>query len=86
MKGEDENDMRFISIRRIGAILVFVGIILIGFFGIGFEFTGSITFPLAEEIQSWFSGIGMEYTVNWWNSKLVGVTIGLVGTLLLKFG
>ena len=78
--------MRFISIRRIGAILVFVGIVLIGFFGIGFEYTGSIAFPYADIIQGWFSGIGLEYTVSWWNSKLVGVSIGLVGTLLLKFG
>lgn len=78
--------MRFVSIRRIGAILVFVGVVLIGFFGVGFDFLGSIEFPLAGDIAEWFSVVGLEYTRQWWNSKLVGLSIGVLGALMVKFG
>lgn len=80
--------MRILSIRRIGVILVLLGI-LIGFFGFWNQELGSIGFPFAAEITGLFSlfSLGLlEFTSTWWSAKIWGLVIGAVGLLMVKFG
>ena len=81
--------MRILSIRRIGVILVLVGVVLIGFFGLFNTELGSYSFPWAAEIGvvvSSFTFGTLEYSGAWWNAKLWGMSMGVVGMLLMKFG
>ncbi len=81
--------MRCVSIRGIGIILVLVGVVLIGFFGLWNAELGSYWFPFAVEIGgflTWFSWGSLEYSSAWWNAKLWGLSIGIVGVLMMRFG
>ena len=81
--------MRILSIRRIGVILVLVGVVLIGFFGLWNAELGSIGFPFAAEIggfvSTWTMG-ALEYTSAWWSAKLIGMSMGFIGLMLVRFG
>lgn len=75
--------MRFISLRRIGMILVLAGI-LTGFLGFGSDVFGLWNFPFAGELSSSWLGLGQ--TITWWNQKLWPCAIGAIGLLLVKYG
>lgn len=81
--------MRFISIRRVGFILALIGIVLIGFFGLFAQELGQIHFPFVEVIQGYSEMILFfvpRQTLSWWNSKLIGLSLGIIGSLMMKYG
>lgn len=75
--------------KAIGVVLAFVGVVLIGFFGVFNQPLGLYGFPFSENIKGFinlvsFGALGQ--TVAWWNAKLWGMAIALVGCLLMRFG
>lgn len=78
--------MMCISVRSAGIILFLIGVGLIGFFDVGYDVLGPISFPFVENIRWLFGFAGLGFTSVWWNTKLWGLVIGIAGLALLKYG